>query len=101
MPIEVDIKARRESPSFLARTSDISVINCSTCFCLSVCGRGRNSSFETICVGTGEITPFFASRSPFLIHIELAPLIFNKIAECYLGRYADENLQVTGTGNRI
>ena len=45
----------------------------SSCFCRRFCGRGMNSSLETICVGTGESTPFFLSRCIFRVH--MTPLL--------------------------
>src|SRR5262245_58144321 len=67
------MKSRRCMPSFFARSSESSLIRCSTCFCFSVCGRGSNSSFETTCVGIGESTPFFLSRIALRIHIMMTP----------------------------
>src|SRR6185369_7728382 len=71
--MELAIKVRRDKPSFFARSAPISPIRCSTCFCLVVCRLGMNSSFDTTCVGIGESTPFFTSRSPFGIHIASLP----------------------------
>ena len=38
-------------------------------FCCAFCGRGMNSSFETICVGIGESIPLSRSGFHFGIHM--------------------------------
>src|SRR3954454_14662622 len=70
IPIELAKNVRRGRLSFLARSSAISPISRSTCFCCLFCGRGMNSSFDTTCVGTGESTPSFRSRCHLGIHID-------------------------------
>src|SRR5712691_13267603 len=67
------MKVRRDRPSFLARSSPIWPIKYSTFFCLGVCRRGMNSSFDTTWVGIGESTPFLRSLIPFGIHIASLP----------------------------
>src|SRR5678816_3764828 len=72
-PIELAMNARRSRLSLRARASPISRIRPSSCFCRSLCGRGTNSSLDTACVGSGESTPFFRSRSILRIHMEQPP----------------------------
>ena len=54
MPAAVWKNRRRDRPWRLARRSLISISRASTSFCCAVCGTGRYSSLDTICVGTGE-----------------------------------------------
>src|SRR5947208_3631116 len=63
------MNVRRSRPSLLDRSSAITPISFSTSRCLSVCGRGMNSSFDTTCVGTGESTPFLRSRNHLGTHM--------------------------------
>src|SRR5258708_4202331 len=81
-PMEVPMNLRRSMASFLAFCSDISPIRCSTCFCRSFCGRGINSSVESIWVGTGEVTLLFRSRSNLRIHIGFS--IVQRVAQAFL-----------------
>src|SRR5437588_3289971 len=69
MPMELAMKLRRSMPSFFDFPSARMPISFSTCFCLSFCGLGMNSSLETTCVGTGESTPFMRSRCHLGIHM--------------------------------
>src|ERR1700722_8809561 len=54
MPAAVWKKRRRASLWRLASRSLISVRRASTSRCCAVCGTGKYSSLDTICVGTGE-----------------------------------------------
>src|SRR5437879_13905175 len=69
MPRELAMKLRRSMPSFFDFSSAMMPISLSTCFCLSFCGRGMNSSLETTWVGTGESTPLLRSRCHLGIHM--------------------------------
>src|SRR5713101_64412 len=60
IPPELPRNFRRLMPSFLETEAASSLIRYSTSFCFSVCGFGRYSPFETICVGIG---PFRSSAS--------------------------------------
>jgi hypothetical protein len=53
MPQLVCMNCRRLRPSRLPLTSANSKIRRSTRFCVSLCGGGRYSPFDTICVGIG------------------------------------------------
>src|SRR5262245_28705813 len=53
MPQFVCMNCRRLRPSRLLLTSASSSIRRSTCFCVSLCGGGRYSPLDTICVGIG------------------------------------------------
>src|ERR1700682_3437570 len=55
IPPELARKFRRLTPSFLETRSASSLMRYSTSFCFSVCGLGRYSPFETICVGMGDL----------------------------------------------
>src|SRR5260370_27659293 len=63
------MKVRRYRPIFPDFSSAMTPISFSTCFCLSFCGRGMNSSLETTWVGTGESTPLLRSRCHLGIHM--------------------------------
>ena len=54
MPEAVWKKRRRDMPWRAASRSLMSISRASTSRCFAVCGTGRNSSLDTICVGTGE-----------------------------------------------
>jgi len=54
MPPELARNLRRLMPSFFETVAAYSLMRASTSFCLSVCGLGRYSPLETICVGMGE-----------------------------------------------
>ena len=53
MPAAVSKKRRRDRPSFFAVAAPISLTRASTSFCRALCGGGKYSSLDTICVGTG------------------------------------------------
>ncbi len=64
IPPVVFKKSRRVNPRWAAAFSTNSLVTLSTQACSTVWQIGRNSSLDTICVGTavGNVAPFFTER---------------------------------------